>query len=195
MAKPQASSIAPRHCSNIAAPRRENSTRPLSVPTLSSEAGVPIQTGLPRFLPGSETATDPFPRAGTWHDDRCASTRRISSETPSPAEPSRSSACAETPNGDHEPTVYDVQDAQRVKLALDLLAIPQIDYIIWHARLRSPRHMVLCEFDHGIPLFEPAACSKSSAYFRDSLVLDEAFFRADTSPPRRSRHGRSSKKN
>ena len=55
------------------------------------------------------------------------------------AEPSRSSACAETPNGDHEPTVYDVQDAQRVKLALDLLAIPQIDYVIWHARLRSPR--------------------------------------------------------
>ena len=34
------------------------------------------------------------------------------------------------PHGDHEPTVYDFEDAQRVKLALDLLAIPLIDYVI-----------------------------------------------------------------
>ena len=33
-------------------------------------------------------------------------------------------------HGDHEPTVYDVRDAQRVKLALDLLGIPLIDYVI-----------------------------------------------------------------
>ena len=34
------------------------------------------------------------------------------------------------PHGDHEPTVYDFEDAQRVKHALDLLAIPLIDYVI-----------------------------------------------------------------
>ena len=39
--------------------------------------------------------------------------------------------CARSdPHGDHEPTVHDFQDAQRVKLALDLLAIPLVDYVI-----------------------------------------------------------------
>ena len=34
------------------------------------------------------------------------------------------------PRGDHEPTVYDFEDARRVKHALDLLVIPLVDYII-----------------------------------------------------------------
>jgi DNA repair protein RadC len=34
------------------------------------------------------------------------------------------------PRGDHEPTVYDFEDARRVKHALDLLVIPLIDYVI-----------------------------------------------------------------
>ncbi|MEJ1962640.1 MAG: JAB domain-containing protein [Gammaproteobacteria bacterium] len=34
------------------------------------------------------------------------------------------------PLGDHQPTVNDVEDAQRVKRALDLLHIPLVDYVI-----------------------------------------------------------------
>ena len=34
------------------------------------------------------------------------------------------------PRGDHEPTTYDFDDARRVKHALDLLAIPLVDYVI-----------------------------------------------------------------
>jgi DNA repair protein RadC len=34
------------------------------------------------------------------------------------------------PLGDHQPTVHDVQDARRVKHALDLLEIPLLDYVI-----------------------------------------------------------------
>ncbi len=34
------------------------------------------------------------------------------------------------PRGDHQPTVHDVEDARRVKRALDLLVIPLLDYVI-----------------------------------------------------------------
>ena len=34
------------------------------------------------------------------------------------------------PIGDHQPTAYDVEDARRVKRALDLLGIPLVDYVI-----------------------------------------------------------------
>jgi DNA repair protein RadC len=34
------------------------------------------------------------------------------------------------PLGDHEPTVHDIDDARRVKQALDLLVIPLLDYVI-----------------------------------------------------------------
>jgi DNA repair protein RadC len=34
------------------------------------------------------------------------------------------------PVGDHAPTAYDVEDARRVKRALDLLEIPLVDYVI-----------------------------------------------------------------
>ena len=34
------------------------------------------------------------------------------------------------PQGDHQPTVHDVEDAPRVKRALDLLSIPLVDYVI-----------------------------------------------------------------
>ncbi len=32
--------------------------------------------------------------------------------------------------GDHQPTVHDMEDARRVKRALDLLHIPLVDYVI-----------------------------------------------------------------
>ena len=39
--------------------------------------------------------------------------------------------CARSdPHGDHEPTAHDFDDARRVKHALDLLAIPLVDYVI-----------------------------------------------------------------
>ncbi len=34
------------------------------------------------------------------------------------------------PIGHHQPTAYDVEDARRVKRALDLLGIPLVDYVI-----------------------------------------------------------------
>jgi DNA repair protein RadC len=34
------------------------------------------------------------------------------------------------PLGDHQPTVYDMEDARRVKHALDLLHVPLVDYVI-----------------------------------------------------------------
>ncbi len=34
------------------------------------------------------------------------------------------------PRGDHTPTTHDVEDARRVKRALDLLGMPMLDYVI-----------------------------------------------------------------
>jgi DNA repair protein RadC len=34
------------------------------------------------------------------------------------------------PIGDHQPTAYDLEDARRVKRALDLMMIPLLDYVI-----------------------------------------------------------------
>jgi DNA repair protein RadC len=34
------------------------------------------------------------------------------------------------PIGDHQPTMYDVEDARRIKRALELMAIPLVDYVV-----------------------------------------------------------------
>jgi DNA repair protein RadC len=41
------------------------------------------------------------------------------------------------PRGDHNPTLHDFEDARRVKRALDLLAVPLIDYLIVGASVTS----------------------------------------------------------
>jgi len=49
--------------------------------------------------------------------------------------------CARSdPLGDHQPTVHDVQDARRVKHALDLLEMPLLDYVIVGESITSLVH-------------------------------------------------------
>jgi DNA repair protein RadC len=44
------------------------------------------------------------------------------------------------PLGDHQPTTHDVEDARRVKRALDLLGIPLMDYVIVGQAITSLVH-------------------------------------------------------
>lgn len=44
------------------------------------------------------------------------------------------------PLGDHQPTAHDVEDARRVKRALDLLGLPLVDYVIVGESLTSLVH-------------------------------------------------------
>jgi DNA repair protein RadC len=49
--------------------------------------------------------------------------------------------CARSdPLGDHQPTVHDVEDARRVKRALDLLEMPLLDYVIVGESITSLVH-------------------------------------------------------
>jgi hypothetical protein len=42
--------------------------------------------------------------------------------------------------GDHQPTTQDVEDARRVKRALDLLCIPLVDYVVVGESITSLVH-------------------------------------------------------
>jgi DNA repair protein RadC len=44
------------------------------------------------------------------------------------------------PRGDHQPTTYDIEDARRVKHALDLVELPLVDYVIVGESITSLVH-------------------------------------------------------
>ena len=84
------------------------------------------------------------------------------------------------PIGDRQPTAYDIEDARRVKRALDLLAIPLVDYVIVGESVTSllQRRVIRVASRKSYParIRKRALISISSLYRRrSSLPLSTAY--------------------